>query len=392
MAPLDGHPDVLASQRRWRESRHRLNRSRFRLSRAAERLYEGEPSVRGLMTADMWIPKEPVPLEDVAIQWRAITPDPLIDGCEVESGSVRPLSSASERYRFYAEAMGDLARPNLFEDRPCYRLVEVAGENDKPLLTFGRATFFDIVNVCEAAAHEFAQAAEPCSPALPDLGSLPFRRLIGNPCDLTRRAVVPAISVLTIRRSERDGSTVVLHRRDGAKVAHAGGLYQVMPVGVFQPASSAPWNEANDFDLWRSIAREYCEEFLGQDELKGEAAPIDYERWPFFNALDKARSSGHLRVFWLGLGIDPLSLVADLLVVAVFDDEAFDELFDGMVSTNAEGEVVGATGGGNGTTGIPFTEEAVVRFAHNEPMQAAGAAVLHLAWLHRDTLVIRRDM
>jgi hypothetical protein len=55
-----------------------------------------------------------------------------------------------------------------------------------------------------------------------------------------------------------------------------------MPVGVFQPSSAGEWNRLNDFDLWRSMAREYSEEFLGAPELHGSTAPIDYEDWPFY--------------------------------------------------------------------------------------------------------------
>jgi hypothetical protein len=146
---------------------------------------------------------------------------------------------------------------------------------------------------------------------------------------------------------------------------------------VFQPSSATPGNEANDFDLWRSVAREYAEELLGEPELAGDDGPLDYDGWPFFRVLQDARRAGRLQVSWLGLGIDPLSLVADLLVVAVFDDDAFDELFAGMVATNAEGEVLT----------VPFTAEVVERYAGEGPMQAAGAALLDLAWRHRATLM-----
>jgi len=38
------------------------------------------------------------------------------------------------------------------------------------------------------------------------------------------------------------------------RVAIAGGMYHIMPAGVFQPASVAPAACAHDFDLWRNIA------------------------------------------------------------------------------------------------------------------------------------------
>jgi hypothetical protein len=41
------------------------------------------------------------------------------------------------------------------------------------------------------------------------------------------------------------------------------------------------------------------------------------------------------------------------------------------------------------TTGVPFTEQTVERFAIHEPMQPAGAALLRLAPCHRDALLAR---
>ena len=86
----------------------------------------------------------------------------------------------------------------------------------------------------------------------------------------------------------------------------------------------------------------------------------------------------------LGMGVDPLSLVADILVVAVFDAQVFDAEFAGLVPGNAEGRLVSD----RGQAGFSFTKRNVTRFSSGaEPMQAAGAAVLQLAWKHRAQLV-----
>ena len=46
---------------------------------------------------------------------------------------------------------------------------------------------------------------------------------------------------------------------------------------MFQPSDEAGWNLANDFSLWRAIAREVSEELLGTSEDYGsDRAPIDY--------------------------------------------------------------------------------------------------------------------
>jgi hypothetical protein len=225
----------------------------------------------------------------------------------------------------------------------------------------------------------------------PPMHRLPLRGSIGDPTDLTRRPVIPAISVLTLRRPANTGATeCLLHWRDPSKVASGGGLYQVTPVGMFQPSSDAPWNETNDFDLWRSIVRELSEELLGTSEDYGsERAPIDYEHWPLYRTLAAAHRSATLRVFWLGLGIDPLTLVADLLVVAVFDADLFDAVFPRLASINEEGHLVRVNDETGATTGVPFTEDSIVRLTRTEPIQAAGAGLLKLAWRHRAALLGR---
>jgi len=62
----------------------------------------------------------------------------------------------------------------------------------------------------------------------------------------------------------------------------------------------------------------------------------------------------------------------------------FDKIFDDIVAVNSEGRVISDSG----MTGFPFTAESVRRFCGDgEPMQAAGAAVLTLAWSHRERLL-----
>lgn len=159
---------------------------------------------------------------------------------------------------------------------------------------------------------------------------------------------------------------------------------------MFQPSADAPWNEHNDFDLWRSMVREYSEEFLGACEYYGsDNAPIDYDSWGFFRVLTEARHVGAIRAYWLGLGVDPLTMVTDLLVAVVFDDDVFDSLFGELAAANLEGDVVNGDPGQNAATGIPFTDEPVERFVNFEPMQSAGAALLWLAWRHKAAILER---
>jgi hypothetical protein len=179
-----------------------------------------------------------------------------------------------------------------------------------------------------------------------------------------------------------------LHWRDPASVAVNGGLYQVTPAGMFQPSHEAGWNLANDLGLWEAIAREVSEELLGTGEDYGSgSAPIDYPRWPFFAALTAARRAGTLRGYWLAAGADPLTLDVDLLTVLVFDASLFDTEFAGLVADNDEGRILTRPGAVGHEAGIEFSAANVERFTTVEAMQAAGAALLRLAWRHRGVLL-----
>ena len=350
----------------WGGTRAFLNGNRHALGEAAGTLYPGAARVEGtpLLTRPEWLPAEPLPLESVHLRWDpAPTPPAVAD----------PSEGLPPGFRTYAEAMQALAPPKVFEDRPSYRLLAADLTDDTPALTLGPSHYFAGLNVGEAVAHELAAASRPVGSRAPSMRRLPLRRRVGDPCDLSRRAVLPAITTVTITRS----GSYVLHWRDPAKVVHAGGLYQVMPVGVFQPLGSGSSGtrplaeEGADLDLWRCMVREFSEELLGTTE---DYAPgFDQESWPFHRAIDAARAQGRVTVHCLGLGVDPLTLALDVLTVAVFDDAAFDELFGGfggLVTVNAEGRVTRAR--------LDATAPS--------PMQPAGAAALALTRRHRAAL------
>jgi hypothetical protein len=281
----------------------------------------------------------------------------------------------------------DIDRPTLFENRIGFRLLDLSWRSAGGEMLFNSTTYFEMVDVCEAVAHELASvcALGTCDEDV--FARLPFRQRVGDPFDLWRRPVMPSIDTLTIRRSG-GGASFILHYRDPAQVAVAGGMYHVMPAGMFQPATLAPEAQVFDFDLWRNIMREFSEEFLGNAEHDGGCgSPIEYRECEPFRSMNLARDSGRLKVFCLGVGLDPLTLAGEILTVAVIDDDVFDELFGGLVSGNAEGTVVSAGRTRRPAEGIPFTADAVRRLVEREPIAPAAAACLELAWTHRDVLL-----
>jgi hypothetical protein len=376
------------STEHWRAIRREVNQRRHELTEAASRLYPAAARVgtTGLLCREGWIPDRPLELDEVKLTWTERPPPPAVDGGEPASAHVRPERADGEHYRTYADALAALDPPALFENRPSYRLLAAHLTGGKGRLDLTRGRYFDGVNIGEALSHELAARDSDPQPA--GAPGLPLRDLIGDPCDLPRRSAMPAITTLTLRRATPGDASFLLHRRDPAKVTHAGGLYQVIPVGIFQPADGNPASEQNDLSLWRSMAREFSEELLATSEdYQHLGSPLNYDRWPFYRQLSTARKTGRLRVSCLGLGVDPLTLAVDILTTAVFDSDLFDTTFDGLVAANAEGRVI-ASQGASCAPGVPFTSEAVDRFAGGaEPMQAAGAATLQLAWRHRNSLL-----
>jgi hypothetical protein len=377
---------VRASQEGWRETRRFLNANRLLLTTTATELYPDVPRIEGtlLLSQPAWLPAAPLELGDVQLRWDAEAALAATSGREPESERVRPFEADGRRYDTYAAAVAALDRPRLFENRRSYRLVGVDLATGRRL-TFGDGRYFDVMNVAEAAAHEYA--AQVRAGSKPGWNDLPLRSRLGGPFDLGRRPLMVAMSALTLRQDPTTGDArFVLHWRDPQRVATGGGLYQVIPVGVFQPTGEADADRANDFDLWRGLVREYSEEFLGAAERTGDTGGVlDYDAWPFYLAMCRARAEGQLRVRCFGIGIDPLTLVADILIAAVFDAAAFDQLLTGAVSTNEEGRVVTADDG----RGVSFSSPAIEEFLHDKPMQPAGSAVLALAWKHRDQLLSR---
>jgi transcriptional regulator with XRE-family HTH domain len=379
---------IRESQERWRDIRRQLNAHRAVLGDLAAELYPAEQRIPGttVLTSESWVPDAPVDLADIELAWRAESPTPQLGGKTPQSAGARPLMASGERYDRYSRALRDLARPRLLDNRVSYRLLDVAWAGSRGTLGFNYTSYFDVLDVGEALGHEFTEAWLTAGQKRPSFADLPFRRSIVDPFDLSARPMLPSINTLTIRRDSIEGHRMYLHRRDAKAVAAAGGMYHVIPAGVFQPAALAPAHQTNDFSLWRNIQREYSEEFLGNGEHDGNSAdPIAYDTDEPFASFEQARQAGDFRVFACAMVLEPLTLWVELLTVAVIAAPVFDALFSNMVSVNEEGDAV-STEAGRPTVGIPFTEDARERL-RAEPLSPISRACIELAWRYRYQLL-----
>jgi hypothetical protein len=326
-----------------------------------------------------------VPLNDVVLDLQADSPHAPIIGSERESAQVRPLLSDEQRFQRYSHAIRDLARPRLFENRLCFRMLSADWTLPTPELDFGVMGFFDSVDTNEALAHEMAlhhlarDSVGDVSVCKPSWRNLTFRKLIGDPFDLSRRPLMGAIGTLTIRAGE--SPSMILHQRDGAGVAGGGGMTHLLPAGIFQPCSVLPEAVANDFSIWRNIQREYAEELLGQAEWDGSGRPLDYANVEPFATMDHGLADGQIRVYCLGLTLDALTLCGDLLTVAVFDAELYDSLFGDHLDRNDEGVIPARA--------VPVEANTIRQLLDSRQLSPGAAAAIHLAWRHRVFLQLR---
>ena len=372
---------VAESRDQWQQTRRALNTHRAGLTEAAAALYGDHVRVEGttLLSRADWLPESPVDLADVDLAF-VDSPGPAVDGTEPETVHVRPLADIARPYARYTQAVQDIARPRLFQNRWSWRPLGISWADGRGRFEFGETTYFGTMDHHEALAHEMAHVGLDADgqpvPQLLSLRALPFRRLLRDPFDLARRASISSVSTLVIRGGEQP--SFLLHRRDSASVAIAGSMVHVVPTGVFQPSSILPAAKVADFDLWRNLQRELSEELLGNDEHDGNGRPVDYRADPFA-FLDAARAAGSMRASCLGVGLDSLTLATEILTTLVIDPDVFDDLARDFVSVNDEGTLVAEH--------VPFDEVTVKGVLESGRMAPAAAGLLALAWRHRATLL-----
>ncbi|MER5607363.1 hypothetical protein ACGFKZ_06500 [Micromonospora tulbaghiae] len=330
-----------------------------------------------LLAEEQWLIDTPVKLTDIECHWN---PDEFEKdrGIAESARRILPFREPGRRFDSYSSAMAALCPPEIFRNQPSYRMTGIDLTAHPPQATFGECRYFDMIDVAEALAHELSANNGRSD----DSKSPPRLRLRNEFLDdalaMGRRVVLPSIATLTIVRRSTGDPLVFLHERSRTALAIATDLYQVVPAGVFQPASRMPQGYLeDDLNLWRNVMREFAEELLGEGEYSG-AMPgrrINYNQG-LFGDLEAGLRDGKLAVYCFGFGLDPLTLTAEFLTAAVFEEELFAASFPKVVETNDEGSVI---------KNIPFNQSTVERLSRT--VAPSGAACLQLAWKNRELLL-----
>ncbi|GAA0694652.1 transcriptional regulator [Streptomyces thermocarboxydus] len=336
-------------------------------------------------------PPAPVPLSAVRLDW-SDAPPPVNSRLLAAARRCLPKESKRRRYERYSAAMETLARPALFENRPSFRLIHADWSGPQgPRLVFGTGQYFDLIDQNEAVAHELAVATSRTPEAVPRWKALPLRSLLArDPLSLTERVVLPSIGTLTVRRTPDGEGTFFLLLRGADRVATGESIYGPLPAGMVQPASLSPLAHRRDLDLWRTVMREYNEELLGAPEAQGESGTeVDYDQPPY-SLLDAAVADGSLRIWCLGMAVEPLNLAACILTVAVFEAATFDTIFAGAVEQNEEGTVISGSRTHGVIKGLPLTDSGVADLPASR-LSSPAAGLLQLALRHKSVFLAAPD-
>jgi hypothetical protein len=346
--------------------------NRHLLARAGKHYYRSvdETPDFPLIAKSKWVPSELRPLDTVKCEWLGRIADdvpplrlPLFGGltCEEWSKKMKPEMKVGPGF--------------------CYRLRHVDASAGRFKMQFQASDYRAFYNTCEALAFETAEwcinkdrLPDPASNDLPSHGS-PNRIF-----DLSIRNAVPAQNAILILFNGVNGNHFLLHDRSTSQyVAELQNTYHVVPAGTFEPDGYADSHHDRDFSLRRAILRELAEELLGKsDHLQGfVATDDDFLSEPAMQPFLKGEREGSLRLFFLGLGIDPVSVKPQISLCIAIDARALGLTeYRSAFTDNWEGKYFV----------VPWSKENLIEFSRDPKMASPGAACLALALRHFDQL------
>lgn len=238
---------------------------------------------------------------------------------------------------------------------PIYALAEEpkteGGSVTVPVRTCQYCQFFD---TCDYLSFEIAHAMRirripPEAIRMPDL---PYRSSI-EPYDLSNRHTGIGISTLTVVVNIPDeiGQVFLVHNRKG-KTAEGGEVYHAVPAGSYEPIDGMnPETHGNrPFD---SAFREFIEEVIDT-------------RYDFVSSPDLLKyfsEKVHADIFYLGIGLEPLNLKAEMMSLMIVDFQ-MSSLFDGCDSVEDLFKDRKETDEG-GIRVVPFREEFIDHYANS---------------------------
>jgi len=276
-----------------------------------------------------------------------------------------------------SQAILAIEKPNLqrFQSRPSYSLTRfsldpAAGAK----LWFRKAYYFDYINCGELLALELIREfrfvgdsdklrildPDPTSAVTHDVykaldDRLKLRSLLGDWFVTRRRPSLAGVNMLTVFLDPESGLATFPMMKRSTLAGSAAGTVHVIPAGEFQPTSDARPDWEKHCTLWQTILRETAEELLNHPEAESHSKQMEELAIlePIVSMLRMIRN-GQWKAYFLGIGLDPLTLKPEILVVSVINLREFRSSFsaylpDGRLPReDSEGDIH-RTGGGWGS-------------------------------------------
>lgn len=355
----------LRARKQVKDTREVLRRNASNLRRQGSAHLTSNDEIP-LLVRQSWLPSKPIPLENIELQFK---PDP---GVKIGLYPRKLPRYGGKKYTKYSDAITDLDKPKVFDNRSQYRLIQIA--DTKLSFSEKKYSYFDKIEYGEYLMLELSQDN------LSKWGV--FRR--SNRKRLLKRLQQPAdyivlagISTLTMIHDGTD-LRIIMHLRGKSETAYAMGTFHVIPAGEFQPSCLAPNSFKEDFNLWKNIMREYAEELLCMDEYSGNSTiPINYNVKPF-TSLERERAANNIKAFYLGTGLDPITFQGEILTAVVFKEETFNKIFQNVCTENSEGKIITD----KYKWGRQFTQEEYDSY-RDANIHATGETILNIAWKNR---------
>ena len=339
-----------------------------------------------LLSLPGWIQSSPTPLDEIKLTLSRRQPnaDAILEATR-QTAKYWPRSEAGAGIQKYSEAIAAYDKPSLWRNKHSYRLLEInpgTGPIDQPLsLTFSMGNYFDLIDTSEVLGFE---AASRLVRGRSFDWARSYRSWLADPFALDQRCLIPGLNTLTVRQSS-SGAHFFLHDRRAENVALSMNAIHVSPAIEFQPSVDLTPSYEADLDIWRTIMTGYVREFLGVTDA-GNAGSIAAD--PAYIALNEAYRNGTIKLWFLGIGLDPLSWKAEIILACIFPEEVFDAIFATMIQHNPQGPLLHSRSGAPSISGLPFSRETVSTYASDPGTLPAGRACLTLAWKSREVLAI----
>lgn len=342
--------EVSTAVLRWTEASETVAADRDELAKIAKN-YHAEADATPdfpLITGEGWLTRYPVELKET-------DPFPKLEFGIQDVDGIK-LGGLVGGYVDVKQQM--LTGDRRLTNGPTFRLSTINPREDAPGFTFSPGQYYNYINSCEALAAELADAWKNGSNFGP--GDLPMRGDPSRIFDLRWRSAFPGVNCLLVLKDYFEGyhsderlrsrDVFLMHQR-GQSTLEAQNTWHVVPAGGHQPVSEDFESDVEQLIWWTSV-REFIEELFDKEEAAElRKTGQDYlslpEVRPFVNQI--FRKPKVAKVFYLGIGFDPVTTKPEILVCIVVNWRAVSSMdwrevtgqsFQGLkIVGNYEGEI-----------------------------------------------------